>query len=174
MTSLVLSCATLRNSIGGIQDAVAAFAVDWAFAVIRNPEPVRVHIRTFVRDEAHPVLVDEMVGCLCSVGQMMNVFHAIDQIGERLTTDRFDLAQMEGGWIRPSSILPRVLSSAIAFSVTPQVAGHHIEARCPVVVHVRRRIVKVARQEPTTTVAEGSEERWSTESTFRPGRLRGS
>src|SRR5258708_39425005 len=91
LTSLVRCGGTLLNSIGGIQDAVAALAVDWTFAVVRNPQPVRVHVGSLVRDEAHPILVYKMVSNLCPIGQVVNVFHSIDQIVERLPSDSSDL-----------------------------------------------------------------------------------
>ena len=60
---------------------------------------------------------------------MVNVFHAIDQISERLTTDRFDLAQMERGLDLPIiNLAARIVVRHCLQRVRPQVARHHIEA----------------------------------------------
>ena len=48
LTSLVLSGVTVQSGIRRVQDAVTALAIDRAFAVIGNPEAIRVHIGTLV------------------------------------------------------------------------------------------------------------------------------
>ena len=94
-----------------------ALAIDRALTVLRDPEPVRIHIGPAVRDEAHAVLVDEVVRGLGSIRQMVNVLHAVDEVRERLAWHRVDLAQMKDRLDLAVVDLAASVVVAIAFSV---------------------------------------------------------
>src|SRR6266567_5520376 len=78
---------------------------------------------------------------------MVDVLHAVDQVGERGTRDGIDLTEMENRLdLAVVDLSARVIVSDGLQRVGAQVACHHVEAARPVVVHVGRRVVEVTRE----------------------------
>src|ERR1700733_5293463 len=89
---------SIRNfAVSGCQDAVAALSIDWSFAVIRNPKSVRVDIGTPIGNEPHTILVHKVVGDLGPVGEVMDVFYAVDEECKGVTWIRINLSKGEDG-----------------------------------------------------------------------------
>ena len=80
--------------IGRCQDLIPAFTVDRPFPVVRDPQPVRIDLRTLLGDQAQRSH-DKVIGCLRAIRKMMHVLHAIGDEGERLAGNRIDFAQMK-------------------------------------------------------------------------------
>jgi hypothetical protein len=109
---------SIRNfAVSGCEDAVAALSIDWSFAVIRNPKSVRVDIGTPIGNEPQSVLIDEVVGYLSPIGEVMDILYAVDDEGKGITRVGINLSQMEDRLGLLIFDFPRILPSAIALMV---------------------------------------------------------
>ena len=79
---------------------------------------------------------------------MVNILDPVDQIGERLSRYGVKLAQMKDRLnLSVIDLAACIVVGHRLQRVATQVASHHIEACRPVVVHIGRRVIEIARQE---------------------------